>query len=532
MSQANLATALWRWPVVLVAAGAFAACGEAPTNVADVSDARFGVVASRPGVDTSRAERLEVCKTWASGVTPQDITVQLQVSGGTTFSGQFTIAPDASTLNGNPLQCRVIWENDRNQPIDYVTVTEITPSSGFTTTWAIETKLSPISGTTQPGPSYSGSGTVAQTVPIGGAANNPGALVRFVNTPIPLGSIGDRVWNDTDADGVQDAGEAGLNGWTVTIRNASNVVVGTATTSVDGNYTFPNLLAGTYSVCVTPLGGLTQTYDLDGVGTANCASVGLAVGQNRTDVDFGYRQPPVVATGEIGNYTWIDANGNGRQDVGEPALNGVQLVLGGAATANTTSASGGSYLFSALLAGNYTVTATAPAGFTFTTVNAAGTNGTNDSNGSPSSVTLATNSSSDRTIDFGFTPRAGGGQGCTPGYWKQSQHFDSWKWYTQTDMVDAVFGVTYRSTHKQNPKGPLTLLEALELNGNGNSEQLFRHGTAALLNAVYQSGVSSPYTAAQVIAMVRNAWNSGNSASIANATSLLSNANELGCPLN
>ena len=35
----------------------------------------------------------------------------------------------------------------------------------------------------------------------------------------------------------------------------------------------------------------------------------------------------------------------------------------------------------------------------------------------------------------------GGGQGCSPGYWKQSHHFDSWQVYAPTDSFETVFGV-------------------------------------------------------------------------------------------
>ncbi len=34
-----------------------------------------------------------------------------------------------------------------------------------------------------------------------------------------------------------------------------------------------------------------------------------------------------------------------------------------------------------------------------------------------------------------------GGEGCTPGYWKQTQHFDSWVGFQPSQFFDAVFGV-------------------------------------------------------------------------------------------
>ena len=55
-----------------------------------------------------------------------------------------------------------------------------------------------------------------------------------------------------------------------------------------------------------------------------------------------------------------------------------------------------------------------------------------------------------------------GGEGCTPGYWKQTQHFDSWVGFAPSDWFDAVFGVdvTLRSRRSGTIDNP-TLLEAL-----------------------------------------------------------------------
>lgn len=97
-------------------------------------------------------------------------------------------------------------------------------------------------------------------------------------------------------------------------------------------------------------------------------------------------------------------------------------------------------------------------------------------------------------------PPPPGTDGCTPGYWKQPQHVDSWVGYATTDSFDTVFGV--------DATGDLTLLEALNANGGGENA-LMRHATAALLNAA-SAGVNYPHTVAEVIAEVQTAYASGN----------------------
>ncbi|MDP1792518.1 MAG: SdrD B-like domain-containing protein, partial [Acidimicrobiales bacterium] len=66
------------------------------------------------------------------------------------------------------------------------------------------------------------------------------------------GSIGDRIWDDLNGDGVQDSGETGLNGVSVTLLRDGDLdpdyetTIGTVVTSGDGDYSFANLLPGSY----------------------------------------------------------------------------------------------------------------------------------------------------------------------------------------------------------------------------------------------------------------------------------------------
>jgi hypothetical protein len=116
-----------------------------------------------------------------------------------------------------------------------------------------------------------------------------------------------------------------------------------------------------------------------------------------------------------------------------------------------------------------------------------------------------------------------GGEGCTPGYWKQPHHLDSWvpTSYGPGASVASAFGSVDPSVDD------LTLLEALKLKG-GKLNALMRHAVAALLNAAHPD-VSYAMSTADVIAAVQDAMSSGE---IEAAKDDLEAENEEGCPLN
>jgi len=66
--------------------------------------------------------------------------------------------------------------------------------------------------------------------------------------------IGDRVWSDTDGDGLQDAGETGISGVTVKLYNSSGTLLSTATTDANGYYLFSSALTGTSTSTGTKYG--------------------------------------------------------------------------------------------------------------------------------------------------------------------------------------------------------------------------------------------------------------------------------------
>lgn len=110
-----------------------------------------------------------------------------------------------------------------------------------------------------------------------------------------------------------------------------------------------------------------------------------------------------------------------------------------------------------------------------------------------------------------------GKQGCTPGFWKQPQHANSWKIDPQSKYAE-VFDV--------NASFDVTLLEALGL-GGGGERALARHATAALLNSL-RSDIDFWLSSNAVKAIVKQAYASGN---FELAKAKLEAANEKDCPL-
>jgi hypothetical protein len=116
--------------------------------------------------------------------------------------------------------------------------------------------------------------------------------------------------------------------------------------------------------------------------------------------------------------------------------------------------------------------------------------------------------------------------GCTPGYWRQAHHFDSWQGYSPTTDLEAVFDVP-------NSLGLDTtdLSVALTFGGgsgvDGASRILLRAGVAALLNAS-SDGVNYSLTTADVISRVNAALATGDRTTIINLANDLDQRNNTG----
>ena len=188
---------------------------------------------------------------------------------------------------------------------------------------------------------------------------------------LALAAVGDRVWLDSNGNGIQDAGESGIPGVTVNLWQGT-AAAGTTTTGSLGDYGFSDLMPGEYTLeFIAPAGlvfspqdqGTNDALDSDAAADGLTAAFTLGEGQIDTTRDAG-----LYAPARVGDRVWLDGNGNGLQDAGEPGIAEVTVNLwrDGSVVGTTATDAAGEYWFDGLRPGEYALEFVAPAGFVFT----------------------------------------------------------------------------------------------------------------------------------------------------------------------
>nr|WP_272494159.1 SdrD B-like domain-containing protein [Stenotrophomonas mori] len=322
-----------------------------PVTLTTDADGRFSFDGLRPGIYTvtepdqpaGTANGITTAGTiggqssgTASAVTtlPSTITgIDLSVPGATSVDNLFAEIPRSSAITGK------VWLDRNNDgvvdpgetgiggvtvelegvaddgtPITLTTTTEPDGTYSFTElppgTYTVTEPDQPsgtLDGTTVAG---STGGTPSQ--PNDGPSKITGIKVGVDQTStgnnfgeIPPGGIGGFVYNDSNDDGIKQAGEGGYAGVTVVLSGTDdlgNPVNVTMTTDVDGSYQFDNLRPGTYTVTEPTqppetLNGITTAGTIDGnsVGVATdrdtvpsaISGIVLPVGASSIDNNFG-----------------------------------------------------------------------------------------------------------------------------------------------------------------------------------------------------------------------------------------------------
>ncbi len=171
-----------------------------------------------------------------------------------------------------------------------------------------------------------------------------------------LGGVTGVVFEDLDRDGVLDAGEPGLGGVAVVVRDGGGNVVATRTTAADGSFVANNLPAGAYTVEEVQPAGFTSS-------TPDTASVTVSPG-GLARQDFG--EVRGAGTGGVAGVVFVDQDRDGLRDPGEGGLGGVSLTVlsgNGTVVGVVSTAPSGAFFLGGLPPGVYTLVETQPAGF-------------------------------------------------------------------------------------------------------------------------------------------------------------------------
>lgn len=231
----------------------------------------------------------------------------------------------------------------------------------------------------------------------GSAGNNFAEIV--------LSSISGKVFLDINNNGVQNGADANIAGVTIELLDSTNTVIATTTTDASGNYSFTGLVPSTYSVRqpVQPTGtsnGITSAGSVPNGGTAGTAS---AVTTTPSQISTIVLPPNTASTGnnfaEIPNgrslsgRVFLDYDNNGALNGPDHGIGGQVINLtgtdinGNTVTRTTTTASDGSYSFTALPEGTYAVTQPAQPAGTTNGITTAGSTGGSATGTTPSEIT-------------------------------------------------------------------------------------------------------------------------------------------------
>ena len=125
--------------------------------------------------------------------------------------------------------------------------------------------------------------------------------------------IGDRVWNDSNGNGIHDTNEHGLSGVWVNLLDHLGNSLKWAVTDNDGNYSFDDMNPGDYKMKFSTPGGYTPTLQHQGNDPSKDSDIGywtgmtglfnVLAGQHFKDCDAGYKMGQYAfAPGELFNF--------------------------------------------------------------------------------------------------------------------------------------------------------------------------------------------------------------------------------------
>jgi hypothetical protein len=142
--------------------------------------------------------------------------------------------------------------------------------------------------------------------------------------------LGDTVWSDYNSNGVQDAGEKGVEGVDVVLLDKEGDVIDMVTTDESGHYEFAIREPGKYRVrfdeayyYIKVCSSCGDEIDSNVHGLNNTTNlIEMDWGDDNMTIDAG-----VTPTAHIGDYFWYDDNNNGIQDPDERGVKDGLIAL-------------------------------------------------------------------------------------------------------------------------------------------------------------------------------------------------------------
>ncbi|WP_298951922.1 SdrD B-like domain-containing protein [uncultured Methylobacterium sp.] len=142
-------------------------------------------------------------------------------------------------------------------------------------------------------------GASSQVVTVGAGATNYSFIgllpTAGSGSALPASTIAGRAYADANGDGRFDAGDTGLAGASVVLRDASGYALGTTVAGNDGSYSFSGLYSGNYQVTIGTPRGMSA-----GTAGNTVATGAIGFGQVVGNLDLGFTQgAPADANGAI-----------------------------------------------------------------------------------------------------------------------------------------------------------------------------------------------------------------------------------------
>lgn len=250
-----------------------------------------------------------------------------------------------------------------------------------------------------------------------------------------VGSLSGTLYNDEDAltdsqvDGTPIQQPGGTQMYAILI-NGSNQVQAAQAIAANGTYSFADVPAGSYSILISTTNNATSpskptnwqytgenasTAGVDGNADGRINNVTVTAGSSQTNFDFGIRENLGALSGNVYNDTDGDSDVDGTA-IYQPAgsqLYATLLNSGNSVVSSTAVGNDGSYSFTGLPAGNYSVvistsqnatSATLPANWIHTGENVGTTGNDGHANGVVAASVTAGNTTSN--VNFGIAALA------------------------------------------------------------------------------------------------------------------------------